>query len=333
MPASVILRSLPSCRRRSRALPSDRSATGMERSRRSAQLGLALALTVAGCQGSSETPAVRVEGCPRCGDAAQVGALRKGDIDECSGAVSGSLHPDVLYVHNDSGDEPRFFAIDFTGAPRGEFTVVGASAIDWEDVARGPCGAAGGSCLFFGDIGDNDADRDSYAIYRVKEPDTLDGEPRAVTAEVISFSYPDGKSHDTETLLVHPITGAITVVTKVKKDGAGIYELATPPAAGQPVVLVEVGSVAAPVGNPRFTGGDVHSEGRGVLLRTNSNVFFYAMTPDQTVAQALAGAPCTLPLAEEEQGESIAWVPGGWDYMTISEGAESPIGRVSCQLR
>ncbi|MGK3993044.1 hypothetical protein [Sorangium sp. So ce1024] len=298
-------------------------------------LGLALALLVSGCKGSGPPRgAVRTSGCPRCGAAARVGALPRGDLRECSGVVAGEAHRDALYLHNDSGDRPRFFAIGLDGAPRGELQVAGATAVDWEGVGRGPCGAGGGSCLFFGDIGDNDRERGRYALYEVKEPDALGGAPRALAARAIPFAYPDG-SENAETLLVHPVTGAITLVTKVKskkKGTAGIYELpAGPLAAAELATLVRAGSVAAPVGSPRFTGGDVHPEGAGVLLRTYTHVFFYPMTPDQTVAQALAGAPCEMPAADEDQGEAIAWVPGGWDYVTIGEGGEAPIHRVSCE--
>ncbi|WP_236644000.1 hypothetical protein [Sorangium cellulosum] len=313
---------------------SSRKATARWLSR----LGLAAALLAAGCRGSGPGPAgaaaaaVRTAGCPRCGGAVRIGALPRGDADECSGVVAGAVHPGTLYLHNDSGDRPRFFAIGLDGAPRGEIEVAGARAVDWEGAARGPCGAGGGSCLLFGDIGDNDRERDRYALYEVREPAALGGARRAVAAEAISLAYPDG-SHNAETLLVHPVTGAITVVTKVKKkkDSAGIYELSTRPAAGQTATLVGAGSIAAPVGSRSFTGGDVRADGAGVLLRTYSHVFFYPMAPDQTVAQALAGPPCDMPAADEDQGEAIAWLPGGWDYVTIGEGDEAPIHRVSCQ--
>ncbi|WP_437302292.1 hypothetical protein [Sorangium sp. So ce388] len=299
--------------------------------RRSAQLGLALALLASGCQGSTPPPAVRTSGCPRCGGVTQAGALPRGDLDECSGAVAGSTHPDVLYLHNDSGDGPRFFAIGLGGALREEIAVAGVEAIDWEDVARGPCGAGDGSCLFFGDIGDNDRERDGYAIYEVREPDALGGASRALTATVIPIQYPDG-SNNSETLLVHPVTGAITLVTKVKDDEAsGVYELAARPGPGVRATLVEAGAILPPTGSERFTGGDVRADGTGVLLRTSTHVFFYPMTPDQTVAQALAGMPCQMPVADEDQGEAVAWLPGGWDYVTIGEGKQAPIHRVSCE--
>lgn len=297
--------------------------------RRSATPALALSLLLSGCSGS-DPPEVRSSGCPRCAGVTQVGALPRGDIDECSGVVASGLHPDVLYVHNDHGDDPRFFAIGLGGALRAEVTLAGAAAIDWEDVARGPCRTGGGSCLFLADIGDNDGERDRYAVYSVQEPDTLGGAPRASTAEVFVLSYPDGR-HDAETLLIHPTTGALTLVTKVNEGRSGIYELPALPAAGASATLVRAGSIEPPAGDARFTGGDVRPDGTGVLLRTSSHVFYYPMTPDQTVAQALAGPPCVLPSADEEQAEAIAWVPGGWDYVTIGEGKEEPIHRVSCQ--
>ncbi|XXX72098.1 hypothetical protein WMF30_31075 [Sorangium sp. So ce134] len=328
--ASGILRKLSISPRYPRGLHSSHKATA----RWLGRLGLGLALLAGGCQGSAPpaAPAMRTSGCPRCGGAVRIGALPRGDLDECSGVVAGAVHADALYLHNDSGDRPRFFAIGHDGALRGELEVAGATAVDWEGAARGPCGAGGGSCLFFGDIGDNDRERDGYALYEVREPDALGGAKRAVAAERIALAYPDG-SNNAETLLVHPVTGAITVVTKVKKkkDSAGIYELAARPAAGQAATLAAAGSIAAPVGSRLFTGGDVHPGGAGVLLRTYSHVFFYPMAPGQSVAQALAGPACEMPAADEDQGEAIAWLPGGWDYVTIGEGDEAPIHRVSCQ--
>jgi hypothetical protein len=286
-----------------------------------------MVLYLSACSGSS-TSVLRVEGCPRCAEGTRSGAIQVDDLDECSGLVASAVHQGVFYAHNDSGDRPRFFAVDGSGALRGELEVVGATAVDWEDVARGPCGEGGGSCLFLGDIGDNDRARRSYAIYRVNEPESLDGSRRAITAGVLSFSYPEG-SQDAETLLVHPVTGAITVVTKVKEGRSRVFEISWP-AAGEPAAVVPAGEIAPPTGSPRFTGGDVHPEGLGVLLRTSSDVLFYPMEQGQTVATALSGAPCVLPSADEEQGEAIAWLPGGWDYVTISEGSGAKIHRFAC---
>ncbi|MCC6554509.1 MAG: hypothetical protein IT372_16140 [Polyangiaceae bacterium] len=250
-------------------------------------------------------------------------------VDECSGAASGATHPEVLYAHNDAGDGARFFAIGVDGVSRGEFAVSGAAAVDWEDVARGPCSSGGGSCLYFADIGDNDQNRSSYAIYEVPEPAEIGAGMHAATAAAIPFVYPDG-SHDAETLLVHPVTGAITIVTKIESGKPRIYELASPVAGGATATLALRGTAEPPDGSDTLTAGDVRADGRGVLIRTRSGVWFYPMTPDKTVAEALAAEPCPLPSADEDQGEAIAWLPGGWDYVALGEGLGAPIYGVSC---
>ena len=63
----------------------------------------------------------------------------------------------------------------------------------------GPC--SGGSCLYIGDIGDNDAKRKRVTIYRVPEPEPTAQQPRPLDA-VYHLTYPDG-AHDAESLLDH----------------------------------------------------------------------------------------------------------------------------------
>ena len=102
----------------------------------------------------------------------QVGETAHPPIEEMSGIVRSRWQENVWWVHNDSGDEPRLFAIDSTGAVHaapwhaGDYATgaaadtsskpawpgvqIGAAThIDYEDVA------AGDSTLYLGDIGNN----------------------------------------------------------------------------------------------------------------------------------------------------------------------------------
>ncbi|MCC6556946.1 MAG: hypothetical protein IT372_28670 [Polyangiaceae bacterium] len=261
------------------------------------------------------------------------GAVLGAEVTETSGLAASAIHADVIYLHNDSGDSPRFFAMTRSGGDLGAFDLAGAEAVDWEDMARGPCapGAAASSCLYLADFGDNRRKRGACALYRVPEPPQVGaGRPAGpIAAEVLPFEYPDG-SHDAEALLVHPVTGEISIVTKVHSGASRIFTFPAPLAPGRRVTLLPAGEIAPPQGSPRYTGGDVHPQGKGVLMRTYTHVFFHPMREGQTVAQALAGAPCALPVAEEEQGESIAWLRSGDAYVTVSEGRGAPIQLVSC---
>jgi hypothetical protein len=315
-------------------------------------VAVVLVLAAAGCRGSSRAPVARAGAASSsevargaastsaarrqvscapfvCGPVRVRGALAAREMDETSGLAASAVHAGVFYAHNDSGDVPRFFAIEPSGVLRGTFDVAPARAVDWEDIARGPC-AGPGSCLYLADIGDNREQRASYAIYRVAEPAELGPGSHRVEAEALPFSYPDG-SHNAETLLVHPTTGVVTIVTKVALGASSIYELPMPLTPGAEVVAKKVGELTAPVGGSvRFTGGDVHPAGTGVLLRTYTSVLYYAMAPGRSVAEALLGAPCRLPAPDELQGEAIAWLPKGDGYLTTSEGIGADVHEVDC---
>ena len=54
-------------------------------------------------------------------------------LDEASGLAQSRTNPGVFWVHNDSGDEPRVYAVSRSGALLGSYTLSGATAIDWEE--------------------------------------------------------------------------------------------------------------------------------------------------------------------------------------------------------
>jgi outer membrane protein assembly factor BamB len=101
-------------------------------------------------------------------------------ITEASGIAPGLASPGIVYVHNDSGDTNRFFALDArTGATVATVQVTGTSNQDWEDIAVAR-DAAGTPSVWLADIGDNDAVRPEIRVYRADEP-TL--RPRPAVAQ------------------------------------------------------------------------------------------------------------------------------------------------------
>src|SRR3954452_8539622 len=143
-------------------------------------------------------------------------------IVEWSGIAASARRDDVFFTHNDSGDSARFFAVDRHGCTIGTFNASGVEATDWEDIARGP-GPDGAPSLVLGDIADNGSTRAEIVVQRFAEPElgattsgTGESPPAPETAvRPASFrmAYEDGQ-HDVETLLVHPKTGQVFVVTK-----------------------------------------------------------------------------------------------------------------------
>jgi hypothetical protein len=282
--------------------------------------------------GQGTAPACGV--CAQYGEPAPVGRITKKSLVELSGLAASRRSPGVLYGHNDSGDAARFFALREGGAVLGQFLLAGVAAIDWEDIALGPCAA--GTCVFLGDIGDNKRERVSYAIYAVAEPALAGVDPAAKTPvafEARRFTYPDGP-HNAEALLVHPITGQIHVITKEKSGLSVVFRLPAP-SGSAPVLAERVGDLVVPAGgNREITAGSVHPCASRILVRTYDRAFELeapAGAPFEAVFSAPLRAVPVPSRQDEPQGEAITYAPDGRGYLTSTEGKAALIHRVGCR--
>ncbi|HEU4874122.1 MAG TPA: hypothetical protein VFT44_13565, partial [Pyrinomonadaceae bacterium] len=206
------------------------------------------------------------------GPPATITSLKDKSISESSGLAASRSTPGAYWTHNDSGDGPFIYAFDTRGDSLGVFRIAGAQARDWEDMAVGPGPQRGKSYLYIGDIGDNNDARAEIVVYRVPEP-ALTTATRKFTkirpgttesAEAIRLRYPDG-AHDAETLLVHPFSGHIYIITKVVIANPAVYEAAPPFTAGKPITMTRLGLVNVPsLFGGVITGGSISPDGRRV---------------------------------------------------------------------
>ena len=96
------------------------------------------------------------------------------------------------------------------------------------------------------------------------------------------------------------------------------------------MTLTEVGTVVPPTGSTLFTGADIHPAGTGLLLRTYTHVWYYAL-PSADVGAVLTGAfACAVPNNLEMQGETVAFTANGEGYVTVSEGAGASVNHTTC---
>ena len=259
-------------------------------------------------------------------------------ITESSGLATASTG-ELVYTHNDSGDEGRFFAVGLDGRTRTAYVLPGVEPRDWEDMARGP-DEQGRSSLWLGDIGDNNAVRDhGLLVHRVLEPEPTD-RAEATTEPPTSFRlrYPDGPS-DAETLLVHPRTGRLYLVTKPLAGNARVYAAPERLDAGAPNQLEQVADVptratGTPGGpgigglaNTLVTAGDIAPDGSRVALRTYTDVYEWTV-PGDDIAAAFDGEPTITPLPERQQGEGLAYTADGDAVLVSTEGVGSQVDRV-----
>lgn len=118
-----------------------------------------------------------------------------GPLDEMSGLVASERYAGVYWVHNDSGDSARIFALRADGTvvvPAGhdretEFAgvvVEGAVNRDWESIA------IEGDLLYIGDVGNNGNARQDLTVYVVKEPNP-NTDISVQVSRKIPIRYPD----------------------------------------------------------------------------------------------------------------------------------------------
>jgi len=238
-------------------------------------------------------------------------------IDESSGVAASFVSPGDFYTFNDSGDSARFFKFDAKGKILAEYKVPNAVNVDWEDMAAAKLG--GRPYLFFGDIGDNAGKRKSIAVYRVPEPTGNS----AQADEIIELKYPD-EPHNAETLLIHPKTGDITIVTKASLHPAAIFYLPCPHASGSYVLkkLADIDVNAIMREAKLITGGAWSHDGKHVVLRTYLGAYEF---PVRDPMKWFESTPIRVQTNLEMQGEGITYTLDDKALITTSEGSPCPV--------
>ena len=271
------------------------------------------------------------------GPPAKLATIANTAVNESSGLVASRTLPGAYWTNNDSGDGPFIYAFNTRGESLAVFRVTGANARDWEDISAGPGPQRNRSYLYIGDIGDNSAKRSEIVVYRIPEPDlktanrnSSKSRPIATeNAEAIRLVYPDGK-HDAETLLVHPSTGNLYIVTKVAFANPVVYEAQAPLDTGKPITLRRIGEVRVPsIFGGAITGGSVSPDGRRVALCD----YFAGY---ELVLPASSGnfndiwkqTMMSFDLGKRPQGESIAYRLDGNALLATSEGKNTDLLQV-----
>lgn len=264
------------------------------------------------------------------------------DVQESSGIIASRRNADIFWTHNDSGGSPHIWAVRLNASDMaahlarkmGHIYLPTASNVDWEDIAYGP-----GPSVYVFDGGDNPpCDRTNKRIHRFTEPVVNpDGPPVALTPsfDSIRFEYPDSANpalpadsdderFDCETLLVHPSTGDIYLVTKRTSSNlaaARVYRLSASIVAwnSSNVHVVQfVADIGSSVpGTP--TGGDVDPFGRRLVVRNYSSAYEFVLPAGAAFDTIFTRSPRVISLAGEVQGEGICYAANGGNLLATSE--------------
>ncbi len=254
------------------------------------------------------------------------GRLSDREMSETSGIAASGIFKDMFYVHNDSGDESRFFMISPNGKLHHILKYGDNSNDDCEDVAVGPGPVKDKSYVYLADIGDNGSNRDAITIYRFEEKKSwLKDSIVHLTPQKLYLQYPDGPK-DAETLMIDPIDKLFYIVTK-RKDTVKIYTSPLAHKANNTLTLTYRGKLYFEGTKPFkwITSGDITKDGDKVLLKSYDKVYFWKRSGNEHIWETLQKPPQIITYQVEKMGEAIGFAADGKSYYTVSEGVYTPI--------
>ncbi len=268
-------------------------------------------------------------------------------INESSGLALGIRNPSVFWTVNDSGGGPFLFAFNEKGQTLARLEIEGAANFDWEDIASGR-DASGKPCLFIGDIGDNLMCRARIEIYQIEEPqiDTTAGQPaekKLSGITVLKASYPD-TCHNAESLLCHPQTGRLLIITKTDHGGCDVYALPEKLDAAEVMTMTKVAgfqlpplarSGKRPIDNCMSTAASFSRDGGRIALSTYCSIYVWAVEPAASLADSLAAAfakkPQRIVQPLTRQNEAVCFSADGGHLWMTSEKAPAPLYKITVE--
>ncbi len=280
----------------------------------------------------------------------RAGNLDVSFLNEASGMAASALAPERLYHINDTWqrDMPVFFITDTAGQNLQtvllENVTNNPSTDDNEALDVGPCGDT--SCLFIGDIGDNNSRRSELRIFVVEE--VTDVPERVAPEQILRVQYPDGP-RDAESLAVHP-NGDIYILSK---EGASL--LGTAPArlyrlprvlwesAGDEVVMLEytgridlraLSGTTVNIFSHIATGMDISGDAERLLILTYGEVFEITLDVSLLSGETIS---TETPYKQIEvvtllQQESISYASEGYSFFYGAEArsGSAPLMEETC---
>jgi len=258
------------------------------------------------------------------GERSDLGIIDYSQLKEISGIAAGRVNKDIFWLHNDSGNDNKIYAIDRSAKLKAVYVLKGIKLIDTEDIAIGLGPEKGENYIYLADIGDNDATRDKKFIYRFKEPH-IPSSDSVISAEIVdidtlSFVFPDGK-RDAETIMIDPLGMDIVIVSK-RDENAHVYIANIPPRGSSELNFKNIAHL--PFGyegfnNSGVTAGDIAGDGSEILIKTYSKVYYYRRLSGEKLQETFSRKPVNVDYIMEPQGEALCFGAKNEGFYTTSE--------------
>lgn len=232
-------------------------------------------------------------------------------VPQVSGLVPGPT-AGTYYGMGDAGTEHELTIFSTDGETFWAQNVKNSTNTDWEDLSEGPCPEAvdADRCVFIGDIGDNDSNRDHVTIWVVPVSDAEE-----VEAVACPLRYEDLHPRDAEAMFVNA-DGVVRIVTKATQ--AKVFRVPRLNCDGVPQLMVKEAELSF---SEPPTGAAVSPDGSQVILRSEHHAWLWEGCLIDWSAQ-----PKEVPIdAEEPKGEAISLQADG-TIVTSTEQKEGSTG-------
>ncbi len=276
--------------------------------------------------------------CSRWQSPQKIGELDNEIVPEASGLAISQHFEDRLYHVNDQGNEPAIIVTSQQGQTLQTVRLTDFDPVDTEELALGPCGNQ--SCLYIGDIGDNQQERPYIQIGWITEKSKF-GKSEKLRG-LRKLYYPNG-SHNAEAMIVHPQTGDLFIFTKgLAKDSkqeaepSFIFRMAAEDLqTGSNTRLQLVGQIDLPTLLSDYdspdqvaTGAALSIDGESLLILTYKSVVQIKWDQLET-----GKGSKVLNLNVLKKQEAIAWMPGTNSFLVTTESKKKngSILQITCQ--
>jgi len=256
-------------------------------------------------------------------------------IAEISGLAASRLHPNVLWVHNDSFDKPVLYALSTTGKRLASVTIAGVENIDWEDIAAFTL--SGKAYLLIADTGDNGGIRQTLQLHVVREPAQL-RDQTIKPACSIRFRWPDGP-RDCEAVAVDGKRGEILLFGK-KRVPVDLLSLPLQPHNDAVQIARPIGALAG-IAQPsaedlernpvygryrsQITAADISPNGRTLAVLNYRAVYLYPRHAGEDWPQAVARPGRERVFPWLAQAEALGFAADGKGLWISGERQPTPL--------
>ncbi len=262
----------------------------------------------------------------------QIALLADREIGESSGLVLSQKNPNCFWTHNDSGDTARLFLVHRDGRTIARLKIVGANAIDWEDVAFTTID--GSPKLIIGDIGGNAQKRNHVTLYIVSEPEfpfdasspvrPFESSARVETSIDVTFK---GGVTNYEGIAVDHAAKSILIIEKAILGGR-VYSLPIPELSKKKseVQAKLIGRTSVPLASAC----DISADSKSLVIVTyHLGVLISRRTKNDGTtedwSEALKREPTVFPLPKMHQTEAVCFSSDAKSIFLSSEQLPTPI--------